>query len=164
MMKNSNIYIINSCLLISLLIFSLSCKNQQSKYIYYYAELFKEEITPDTYYATIITEEKNIRKIRYYVFSVYSNTIVDSLTEYYKFEDEEIYKLRKKDDIKGEPFLSTKTDTCIVYNHSDKLLNEVLSTKHCFIGKEKIKLGQNKELIESYVFLRTVGLNESVDS
>lgn len=160
-MQNIIIYLIKGSIIFSLLLFS--CKKEQHEKIYYYSVITKSDTIPRTFFATVISEKDGIRKTIEYRYSLYANAIVDTSVNYYKLSDDGLYKLRNRNNNNEEEyFLSIKDDTCIVYNHSDPILNDVLSTKHCFIGKETIMSGQDSDSIETYVFIKKVGLGEGV--
>lgn len=164
MMQNIAGYLIKSSIVVSLLFFSASCKKQQIEKTYYYSLLRKGDTIPHVFFANVISEKNGIRKAILYRYNLDKNAIVDTLIEYYKLNDKELFKLRNKNDNEGECFLSVKSDTCVVFNHPDPILNVVLCTKHCFIGKMNVKVGQETDSIESYVFVKEVGLQEIITS
>lgn len=164
MMRNIAGYLLKSSIVVSLLFFSASCKKQQIEKTYYYSVISKGDTIPHIFFATVISEKNGIRKAIQYRYNLDKNAIVDTLIEYYKLKDNDLYKLRNQNDYDGECFLSVKSDTCIVFNHLDPILNVALYTKHCFIGKKTVKAGQESDSIEAYVFVKEVGQQESVTS
>lgn len=129
---------------------------------YYYSVTGEGNSVPHLYFVISVQESNDVRKVTQYRYYKDKNAIVDTLIEYYKVKDKELFKLRNKYDVKGDCFLSINTDTCVVYNHRDKVLNEALRTKHCFIGKQNIETESGS--IETYVFNREVGKQETVIS
>lgn len=157
MMHNITVYLLESSIVFSLLFVSTSCEKQQFEKTYYYAVTAGEDTIPYLFFATEISEKDDIRKVIEYSYSVYQNAIVDTLIEYYKLKDKELYKLRNQEDDEGECFLTVKSDTCVVFNHPDSILNSMVCRKHCFLGKETIKTAEAPDSIDAYVFLREVG-------
>ena len=162
-MRNIAVYLLRSSIVVSLLFFSASCKKQQVEKIYYYSSVIKGDTIPYTFFATVISEKNGIRKVIQHRYSLDENAIMNTVIEHYKLKDKELYKLRNRNDNEGECYLTVKSDTCIVFNHPDPILNTVACTKHCFIGKKTVKAGQESD-IEAYIFVKEVGQQESVTS
>jgi len=163
-MRNIAVYLLNSSLVVVLLFLSAFCKKQQVERTYYYSVISKGDTIPHVFFATAISENNGIRKVIQYRYSLDKNAIVDTLIEYYKLKDKELYKLRNQNDHEGECYLTVKSDTCVVFNHLDPILNVALCTKHCFIGRKTVKIGQETDDVETYVFIKEVGQQESVTS
>lgn len=162
MMRNIVVYLLKNSIVVSILFFSVSCKIQQIEKTYYYSVIREGDTIPRVFFAIVVSEKNSIRKTIQYRYNSDKNAIEDTLIEYYKLKGKELFKLRNKNDSEGECYLSVKSDTCVVFNHFDPILNEVLCTKHCFIGKKTIKTRQESDSIEAYVFVKKVGQQESV--
>lgn len=116
------------------------------------------------YFANIIQDVGRVRKCTQYRYSVKKSNIVDTVISYYKIYKFGLKKMRNRNDSIGVWYFSIKSDSCIVYKHSDPIMNNVLSTRHCFIGEKNVKNFSNNDSTKQYVFTKEVGQHEKVIS
>ena len=121
-------------LLILFSIFFAGCAHPKTESIYYYSWQTNEDSIPYIFIANKIEESNNVRQETQYEFNKEIGAITDTVIDYYKITDDAIYKLKNKEDKQGDCLLTIKQDTCIEYNHPDKILNIILFSKFCFIG------------------------------
>jgi len=153
-------------IIIAGLLLSACCKKEKLQWnkTFYYSSTINDGVYPDKYFATEISESNGVRKIVEYRYDNNSNRIEDTLVEYYKMMDGELFRLRNKNDMIGELYLSVKRNAGVVYNHSDSIINSVLRRKHIYSGSQKIKAPCESDSVLAYVFIKEVGQGECVRS
>lgn len=153
-------------IIIAGLFLSACCKKEKQQWnkTFYYLSTIEGGVYPDQYFAAEISESNGVRKIVEYRYNCNSNRIEDTLVEYYKIMDGELIRLRNKNDMIGELYLSVKRNTGVVYNHSDSIMNDVLCKKHTYSGSQKIKVPCESDSVLAYVFIKEVGKGECVIS
>ncbi|MDO5666157.1 MAG: hypothetical protein Q4G63_13015 [Bacteroidia bacterium] len=152
---------VKSNIITFIILFLFSCNNNSIDNISYYKEK-KTDGNIINYYAVNMIKNKNITKVITLRYSDYKEAITDTLTEFYRIKNEEVYKLSNQNDKKGNLYLTTKSSNCVTYNYSDSILNYLLVSRHCFIGTKICNTSIGA--IETNVFIKKVGQNDDIIS
>jgi len=156
-MKKGSIFII-----IIIIINACSLNNKK----YYYALYYEDFETPSNYLLKEFSGDQNNRRVKTFNYdSLKVGELINS--EQFYIEDGTLYKFERKDDsLLKKKYLSTSTTECINYDFENEEVNDMLSTKICFLDKVtdtadnilirnsyKFKKYQGKQhVIESYVY------------
>jgi hypothetical protein len=149
MTKNINILKSKTKILVFLvLLISAGCYSPSKEETYYYSYKTKEDSLPYIFTASKVIDRKNIRKIVDYRFNEDKQKIIDTTVTYFRITDNAVYLLRNNKDKLGDCLFLIKEDTCIEYNHQDKILNDKLFSKYCYLGVSQLNGDKVYEFIK----------------
>ena len=163
-LKSKNSIII---LLFLMLLCNSCCDNKKViEKVYYYVEVSSSfDSIPYNYEAYHIIDINDKRELIRYIYNpYYENDEGKILTRssFYKIKNDGLIKYNNILDTVGYDYLCIKKDTCIVWKHPNEIMNVIAQQKHCFIGEEVLKVGEDE--IYTYKFLVKVGSNDCTDN
>lgn len=139
-----------------------SCIQQKSK-DYYYAYFYEDDKAPSAY---AIRRVANQNGYRMEVISFYTAdlSLDHKETNRYIVKENGIDRVEgRQDSVLVKPYLSVSTTDCINYLYEQELMNDFLSTKLCFIGRETVSLN-GKVYKDAYKFKKKKGTIDGVES
>ena len=156
MTTNIRINLTKIGLFCAFVILNIACKEHDKIQAYYYEVYETLDSVPQHYQAIKIIDRNGIREQITYRYSDINKTLTGKSIEYYKLCGKDLLKLRNMND-SGKLFLSTRhKDSCIICRTGNELYDNVAAVTHCFRGKKRVKLSDNKS-ISSYEFTKEVG-------